>query len=309
MLRQGVFQKLICIVGLMVGCLVQPLSAAEKESEKQNQSPPKEASGRLPVSSVIQESTTVKAIKKRGGSVVGEGSSDDAPASLIEDEKSFLAGLDYPELQVVPKASERLLMEQQEGRNSFIGNYWPVQISALALMVAGSRAAGQYTEDSPSSSQQKENQFASQMGILFGGMWLGATAYLDYSMSYGKSLSEIKKVNGKDKKSLLLKERLSEEALERPAKVARMINNFSVWSTFTLAIYINSQSKQELPNYAAVAMGLSFLPWLIENRLIENWDKHQEYKRKIYAPLTQINFMVDPTTGRATPLLGMQWRF
>lgn len=304
---QTVLQLKKSLAVLLIFSFCLPLFAAEKETEKS--SSPREASGKIPASTVIQESTTVKAVKKRGPVVGAESSNEEAPASLIEDEKSFLAGLDYPELQVVPKASERLLMEQQEGRNSLVGNYWPVQISALALMVAGSRAAGAYSEDNPTSAQKKENQFASQMGILFGGMWLGATFYLDYSMSYGKALNDIKKINGKDKKSLLLKERLSEEALERPAKVARMINNFSVWSTFALAIYINSHSKQDLPNYAAVAMGLSFLPWLIENRLVENWDKHQEYKRKIYAPLTQFNLMLDPQTGRATPLLGMQWQF
>jgi hypothetical protein len=74
-------------------------------------------------------------------------------------------------------------------------------------------------------------------------------------------------------------------------------------------MYIDAHSKQSLPSYTGLAIGLSFLPWLIDNRIIENWDKHQEYKRKIYAPITKVDFVIDPKSGQATPLLGLQWRF
>ena len=270
----------------------------------------KAASKKIETSLSIQETTTVKAIRKTGGTNKAEEQLIEEGSPIpFEDDKSLLAGLDYPELQVVPKASERLNMEIQADRNSIIGNYWAVQVSAVALMVAGSNAAGKYREENLSTDQKKENQFASQMGLLFGGMWISTSLYVDYSFSYNKSLNEIKKITGKDKKSALLRERMAEEALERPAKMARVINNFAVWTNFALAVYINSQSKQGLPNYAALAMGLSFLPWMIENRLVENWDKHLEYKRKIYAPITKIDFHIDSESGRATPLLGLQWRF
>lgn len=282
-----------------------PANDASKASENTVATPPTSAPAVGAPSG--EEGNTVKGVKKRGATVPQD--NQESPASLFDDEKGFLAGLDYPELQVVPKASERLQLEADEEKSSAVGNYWPVQISAIALMLAGTTSAGKYKEDAPTDSQKKENQFASQMGLLMGGIWLGATYYLDHSLSYRRSLPDIRKINGKDKKSLLLKERLSEEALERPAKTAMMINTMSVWSTFVLAVYINEHSKQTLPSYAGLAMGLSFLPWLIDNRVIENWQKHQEYKRKIYAPVTMINFSVDPSTQTLTPLLGMQWRF
>lgn len=258
--------------------------------------------------------SAVKGVRKRGSQIAnspsaGASSSTEQTGNLFDDEKGFLAGLDYPELQVVPRASERLQMEAQEERSSFMSNYWPVQISAIALVLAGTTASGQYKQGDPSDSQKKENQFASQMGVLVGGVWLGTTYYLSHYLSYGKALPEIKKVAGKDKKSLLLRERLAEEALERPAKIAAMVNNLSVWSTLTLALYINSHSRQSLPSYAGLALGLSFLPWLIDNRIIANWQKHQEYKRKIYAPITRLDFTFDPSTLRPMPVLGFQWTF
>lgn len=245
---------------------------------------------------------SAKAIKKRGGPT-------ESAANLFDDEKGLLAGLDYPELQVVPRASERLQMESQAERNSLISGYWPVQISSIALIMAGSMSSGKYKQEDPTERQKKENQFASQMGVLVGAMWLGGTYYLNHSLSYGKALSEIKKINGKDKKSSLLKERLSEEALERTAKVAGMIDTLSIWSNFFLALYINEHSKQGTPSYTGLAIGLSFLPMLIDNRMIENWNKHQEYKRKIYAPITRLDFMLDAQSQRLTPLLGMRWQF
>lgn len=256
---------------------------------------------RSETTNTVEETPSVKGVKKRG---VPEN-----PASLFEDEKGFLAGLDYPELQVVPRASERLQMESQEERSSFISSYWPVQVSSIALIMAGSMSSGKFKQEDPTDSQKKENQFASQMGTIVGLMWLGGTYYLNHSLSYSKAIPDIKKVTGKDKKSLLMKERLSEEALERPAKIASMINNFSVWTNFLLALYINEHSKQGMPSYTGLAIGLSFLPMLIDNRIVENWEKHLEYKRKIYAPITRVDFVVDPNSRQLTPLLGMQWRF
>jgi hypothetical protein len=176
-------------------------------------------------------------------------------------------------------------------------------------MVAGFSSSGKYKETNPSDADKRENKFSSQMGVLVGGLLFGGTLYLDRSMIYGHALQEVKKNTGKDKKSTLLRERLAEEALERPAKIANMISNISVWSTLILAAYIEAHSEQGLQNYAGLAMGLSMLPWMIENRMVRNWEKHQEYKRKIYAPITTLDLTIDPHTKQPLPLLGMRWQF
>lgn len=258
---------------------------------------------------VTEEAPSVKGVKKRGSSLNENTNSTNSPQNLFDDEKGFLAGLDYPELQVVPRASERLQMEAQDEKNSLIGSYWPIQLSAIALMMAGVNASGKYKDDNPSSSEKSENLFASQMGVLVGAVWIGGTYYLNHTLSYSRALPDIKKISGKDKKSQLLRERLSEEALERPAKVAKTLTNLSIATNFILATYIATHSKQTRPSYAGIAIGLSFLPLLIENHIVENWEKHQEYKRKIYAPISRIEFNMDPHTQQLYPMLGMQWQF
>lgn len=246
-----------------------------------------------------------RAIPKRGP-IVG---SSDSSTNLFENEKGFLAGLDYPELQVVPRASERLNIELQLEKSSMLGHYWPVQTAAIGLIVAGLSSSGKYKQTVPTDAQKKEHQFSTQLGIITGSLWIAATYMLEHPSTYSQSQGEIKKITGKDKKSLLLKERLAEEALERPAKMAQLINTMAVWSNLVLSLYINEHSKQGTVNYAALAAGLAFIPWVFENRLISNWEKHLEYKRKIYAPITMIDLQIDPKSGKATPLLGFQWQF
>lgn len=248
----------------------------------------------------------MKAITKKGAVVAEPGSL----GSLFQDEKNFLAGLDYPELQVVPRASERLNLELQMEKTSVVSNYWPVQVAGVGLILAGVTSSGQYKETNPTDFQKKEQQFSTQLSLITGALWIGATYLLDHPTAYSMSQGDIKKITGKDKKSLLLKERLSEEALERPAKMARILNNMVVWSSLALSLYVNEHSSQTgLINYAALAAGLSFFPWLFENRYISNWEKHQEYKRKIYAPITRLDFTIDPQTQKIAPLIGMQWEF
>ena len=140
-----------------------------------------------------EDSNSIKAETKRGSAINGLNPEAAGPESLFADEKGFLAGLDYPELQVVPRASERLQMEAQDEKASFMSNYWPVQLSSLGLVLAGFMSSGKYLEESPTLNQKQENQIATQMGILIGGVWVGTTYYLDHSLSYSKAMPEIKK--------------------------------------------------------------------------------------------------------------------
>jgi hypothetical protein len=229
------------------------------------------------------------------------------------DQKGILAGLDYPELQVVPRASERLAFESQDEKSRIVSPYWPIQVSAITLIAASFMSKGKYkdnsTDEGKNESRKKENTFSTQLALLTGGLWLGSTYYLSHYMSYSESLQDIKKINGKDKKSALLRERLAEEAIERPARVTYLVNTLSVWTTLFCSMYIAGNTTQLSPSYAGLATALAFMPWLIDNRITRNWEKHQEYKRKIYAPLTMGNFDYDFTTKEWRPQLTFNWTF
>lgn len=254
-------------------------------------------------SAVETKSVPVKKRENAGDEIV------DTEIVSIDDQKGILAGLDYPELQVVPRASERLTMESQEEKGRIISPYWPVQLSALSLIYAGIYSSGKYKVDDPSDSQKKENQMATQMAMLTGGLWLGSTFYLTNVLSYTSELQNIKKITGKDKKSQLLRERLSEEALERPARIAYMINTMSVLSSLVCSLYVATQSSQANPGYSNFSIALAFLPWIIDNRITMNWEKHLEYKRKIYAPLSMGTMQYNDSSKKWEPRLTFNWVF
>ncbi len=227
----------------------------------------------------------------------------------LDDSRGILAGLDYPELQVVPRASERLSMEAQEEKDRVISPYWPVQFSAFSLIYSGIYASGKYKVANPTDAQKKENKMASQMAILTGGLWLGSTLYLTNILSYSSELQKLKKISGKDKKSQLLKERIAEEAIERPARIAYLVNTMSVISSLICSLYVSGNTSQSNPGYSNFSIALAFLPWIIDNRITMNWEKHLEYKRKIYAPLTMGTFQYNEKAKKWEPFLTYNWSF
>jgi hypothetical protein len=258
----------------------------------------------------MQNDSAKKKTKKKDN--VAEEEKSDEPIEF-NDQKGILAGLDYPELQVVPRASERIAFEAQEEKTRLISPYWPVQMSAVSLFIAGFMSKGKYKDDSTdtskNASRQAENAFSSQLAMLTGGLWLGTTYYMTHYLSYGEALQEIRKINGKDKKNTLLRERLAEEAIERPARITYLINTLSVWSTLFSSLYLANNTTQVSPSYAGIAAAMAFMPWLIDNRITRNWEKHQEYKRKIYAPLTMGTWQYDLPTKEWRPLLTLNWVF
>lgn len=228
------------------------------------------------------------------------------------DENDILKTIDYPELQVVPRATERLHLEAQEERDNMISPYWAIQLGAIANIVSGMNSAGKYLEDKDGIVTQKakeDNTIASQTSIAVGTIWLGVTWYANNRLGYLGAQSTIRRVSGKDKKSEIFRERLAEEAFERPAKLAHFLKYAAVATNFVAAVYMDSSSGQDNPNYAAIAAITSLLPLFVDNRLEVNWEKHQEYKRKIYTPVMNWDFKYDQYARNIEPQLTLNWSF
>jgi hypothetical protein len=277
--------------------LQQPFCFAQSNNPTQNNSPDNAA----PVSNVKREEPRKEESRK------------DENNYTIQSESSLFKNIEYPELQVVPRATERLQIEAQEENNSVFSPYWPVQLSAVATFLAGYNGAGKYVIQAPKTEatdgQKAENKMASNFAMATGGLWLGVTWYVGKKLSYAKSSSEVKKYSGKDKRSELTRERLAEEALEEPAKIAHTFNRLAIFTNLLASGYIASQSEQQSPNYAAIAVAMSFLPWFMENRSETIWEKHMEYKRKIYAPLSMMNLQFDSKEKKFNPQMALVWNF
>ncbi|NJL24773.1 MAG: hypothetical protein HC902_06125 [Calothrix sp. SM1_5_4] len=54
---------------------------------------------------------------------------------------------------------------------------------------------------------------------------------------------------------------------------------------------------------------MAFLPLMFEDHTIAVYDKHLEYKKKIYAPLKTGSFHFDPESKTLTPMTNLVWMF
>ncbi|MBS1970880.1 MAG: hypothetical protein JSU04_11260 [Bdellovibrionales bacterium] len=224
-------------------------------------------------------------------------------------EEDILKGLDYPELQVVPRASDRLAMETQNEKEYGWVAFWPYQVSSIATLLAGNRLRGNYKDDVVTDQQKKDSDNIGMTAMAIGIGGIGLSVYLIKSDLYGDSYKRIKTMKVTDKRSELLRERMSEEALEKPAHLINMLTTVSVTLNALANVAVASQANGDVRAYAAVGLVSSFLPWMFSNRYVDNWNKQLEYKRKIYTPFIGFDWQYHKDTREFTPQLSANWSF
>lgn len=224
-------------------------------------------------------------------------------------EDDILKGLDYPELQVVPRASDRLVMETQNEREYGWVAFWPYQASSIATILAGNRLRGNYKPENTSEQSQKDSDNIALTAMAVGVGGLGLSVFLIKSDLYGDSYRRIKTMKTGDKRSELMRERMSEEALEKPAHLINMLTTVSVALNGLANVAVATQANADVRAYAAVGLVASFLPWMFSNRYVDNWNKQLEYKRKIYTPLIGFDWQYHKSTKEFTPQLSANWSF
>jgi hypothetical protein len=243
---------------------------------------------------------------------------DTAP-SVESREKDLLSALDYPELQVVPRATDRLSMETQFEKENQTTLFWTIQLSAITTAAAGFLIKGRYKNDTvvsgePATSTQvrADADFAANAAIGTGAIWLGLTYYMASQEVYATDLAKIRRYKGTDKKSDLLRERLAEETLQKQAQLVRVLSNASVISNAIASLLLVDKSTTANNIYPAVGVLAAFLPWIFKSRYIDNYEKHLEYKRKIYAPIAGFNYLYKKGAAGSyefQPTLNLTWNF
>ena len=214
----------------------------------------------------------------------------------------------YPELQVVPRASERLAIEAKSEDSSGIVAHWPIQLSGLATLYVGFAAKGNLRTDLTEKEKSDSNTIAS-VTTAIGAGWILGTALLGAQRPYRSGVYAINKYPGKDERATLLRERLAEEALEKPARTMRVLQNFSVISNAVVNIASGWHANESGKITAGVGLLLSFLPYVFEDHSIAVYEKHIEYKKKIYTPLKSAYFSYDSKSKSLTPMTGLAWEF
>ncbi len=225
-------------------------------------------------------------------------------------ETQFLNSLDYPELQVVPRASERIQMDGGTESNNGYMMFWPFLASSgttmiVALMSKNKFKAGKEEDES----FRRDADFKVNAAAGLSAAWFGLTYFVSASEPYNSALQKINSIKGRDKKSLLLRERLAEEAMQKPAELVKMLAYASTLTNIVAAAGLMDVVSTDYNMYASVAILTAFLPLIFKNKYVENYEKQLEYKRKIYAPVVYTDMYKANSYAEWSPRLVLQWNY
>lgn len=222
-------------------------------------------------------------------------------------EEQELKSLSYPELEVTPKASERLQMEAKKERGLAWKIHIPLQVSALATLGAGVMANGKPPKN-PTDKEKENNRWASQTAMLVGGGWLVTTVFMAMSYRpYTSGLKETHKLPTGTTREKLTKERLAEEHLYRAGQVASRMKWLSLASNLIASGFVAAHSDETPAIFAGVSGVLAFSPLVFEHHWTEVAEQHRLYKKKIYGPVAQIMPVNEGTQISWVP--GLSWQY
>lgn len=219
-------------------------------------------------------------------------------------QENLFSNLDYPELQVSPRATERLAqLAEMEEKNTLLLE-WTMITSGAMTLIAGVKHRGNYKETDLTDKEKEESDMAGAAGMIVGAGWITLGTVMGLKKWSAARLAEVKRIPGKDKRADLARERLAEEALEYASSTTSTLENLSVFTNFATSLYITSYATDENRVYGLLAATTSFLPWLFPNVYHKTYQKHLEYKKKIYAPLVGIGF-----GNKLEPMMNWTWNF
>lgn len=224
------------------------------------------------------------------------------------DVSKILESVGYPELQVVPRASERLRLEEKAERGSWFVTHWPIELSGLATLGVA-LTLDSNLRDNLSADDKSSADSLSTVGMTVGAAWIIGGVIIGAQKPYRKGMRSVSRQPTKDERGQLMKERLAEEALERPARTMRVLKHVSVVTNAAVNLLAMAPANDQGKVYAGIATVLAFLPYMFEDHNIAVYQKHIEYKKKIYAPIKSASVHIDPVSGATTPMTTLTWMF
>jgi hypothetical protein len=226
------------------------------------------------------------------------------------------AAFEYPELTVVPKASERVAMEASRERDQKWRVHAPILFPATMTILSGASLLvnGTRTDSNGDSSSFKAAPYAAMgVGLAWWAITLGVVQRQEI---YQDAATEVAKIQLKNQKDQLLRERLSEEAIRRASTLASELRWISVFSNLGANAYVlaSSPSKAASNFFAAGAILSSFTPLIFTHRWNRTESIHEDYKKRIYGPLTGVPVLAptvlsDSNGLQHSPGFALQLRF
>ena len=210
----------------------------------------------------------------------------------------------YPELLVVPKATSTLVREAKSERSDGMTRYLSIQSSALTTILVGLRAKGDEKDGLASDS--------GKMGIVAlgaGSLLLGLTSAVSMMTTpYQDGVRDVKRIKTKGRVGQLEKERIAEEALNDAGGIARNLSLLSVAVNFSLNVAIAGGTDDRfLQGAAGLGAIVSLVPYFFEARAETVMKRHQDYKKRIYGPVTSLGFFRSGPDSKIGPMMSMTY--
>lgn len=226
------------------------------------------------------------------------------PVLKLED----LKALDYPELQVVPRASERLALEAASVRDRGVMLLFPYLASSVMTLSSGLLVSSGLKPDIIG--QDREDALtATKLAIGVGAAGLGMVYWYTYADHYGTQLAQIRAFKNKDRRTELLKERLAEEAFEKSANMITQWKWIFAFANLAASAQLTGKTKGDSNVIPSLSVAAAFLPLMITTSYETNYSKQLDYKRRIYVPLTWFDYGYNSLVANWQPQLNAVWTF
>lgn len=218
--------------------------------------------------------------------------------------------LKYPELQVSPRASKRLFIEaKKENNNSPNFNIHAPALTASVMTLASAYYLGNNIPDFADAEKVDTAKKMASAGQAIGALWIGLFTYMSYNYKpYLRGYSETKKMSKKTMSDELALERVAEEKFKDAAEVGRKLAFLSTVSNLTISAVMAGYGKGDTALFAGLSALISFAPYYFENYWQTVNNRHQEYKKKIYGPVSMPLLKLDDS-GQLISGLQFQFQF
>lgn len=219
-----------------------------------------------------------------------------------------LKALDYPELQVVPRASERLALEAGAVRDKGVMLLFPYMASSVMTLSSGV-IVGSSLKPDLDPEERSRAVTNSKLAVGVGAIGLGMIYWYTYADHYGTALTQIRNFKNRDRRTELLKERLAEEAFEKSANQITQWKWIFALTNLAVSAQLTGRTTGDTNVIPSLSVAAAFLPLVITTGYETNYNKQLEYKRKIYVPLTWFDYGYNPAVAGLQPQLNAVWTF
>jgi hypothetical protein len=209
----------------------------------------------------------------------------------------------YPELNVVPSASEVLKREAAIDEKSGIMRDWQ-NLAPFAMLSVTALMAPSYLKADLGEGEATANDLTS-VATLIG---LGGVAAVTLSSMYFKPFksgsSEVLSMKGKSTRDRLTRERAAEGVIDSGASYYNKLRWVTMSATFLGSVAIMGVTEGLGSGLAAATVVTSILPFIYEHHYSRVERRYEDHKRRIYTPVASFGF-----TTSLDPQLNFTWTF